>query len=81
MMIGDWELGALYWNCLKGAEGNEQIACEKVKEKYFDVFRDRDLYLFLGTSRQFDGWAKNPFLVIGCFWPPISSPTLFEAAT
>ncbi|MFK2236164.1 hypothetical protein ACIXMR_20585 [Bacteroides fragilis] len=35
LMIEDWELGMLYWNCLAAANGNEQVACEKVKEKYF----------------------------------------------
>jgi len=28
-MIEDWELGALYWNCLKKANGNEQEACQR----------------------------------------------------
>lgn len=78
MMIEDWELGALYWNCLKSAEGDERVACEKVKEKYFDVFRDRDLYLFLGTSRQFDGWAKNPFLVNRMFLASGKQPDTFR---
>jgi hypothetical protein len=32
MMIEDWELGALYRNCLRQAGGDEQVACEKVKE-------------------------------------------------
>ncbi|MDZ7754781.1 hypothetical protein [Rhodohalobacter sp.] len=35
MMIEDWEIGALYWNCLKQAEGNEEIALQKVKRKVF----------------------------------------------
>ena len=30
LMIEDWELGMLYWNCLAAANGNEQVACEKV---------------------------------------------------
>lgn len=36
IMIEDWELGALFWNCLKKAYGNEEIACRQVREKYFD---------------------------------------------
>lgn len=70
LMIEDWELGALYWNCLKKANGNEQIALEKVKDKYSRDFLGRDLYLFLGTTRQFHGWAHNPFVIIGVFYPP-----------
>jgi hypothetical protein len=77
LMIEDWEIGSLYWNCLERAGGDEKVACQKVREKYFDLFRTRDLYFFLGTSRQFDSWARNPFLIIGCFWPPIPNPALF----
>lgn len=71
LMIEDWEIGALYWNCLKGAEGNEEIALEKVREQYESNFiKNKDLYLFLGTTRE---WhmrrAKNPFVIIGVFYP------------
>ncbi|WLE95512.1 MAG: hypothetical protein QTN59_12555 [Candidatus Electrothrix communis] len=70
LMIEDWEIGALYWNCLKHAGGDEQEAIAKVKEKYFDRFSKLDIHLFLGTTKQYHGWAKNPFVVIGVFWPP-----------
>lgn len=43
-MIEDWELGMLYWNCLAAANGNEQVACEKVKEKYFTEWCKKDIY-------------------------------------
>ena len=71
LMIEDWEIGALYWNCLKQAEGKEQIALQKVKEKYDDDFKkNKDIYFFLGTTKQ---WhmrrSKNPFLIIGVFYP------------
>lgn len=70
MMIEDWELGQLYWNCLKAAEGNENIACQKVKEKYFDYMTTKcDLYFFLGTTRVFHKIAPNPFIIIGTFYP------------
>jgi hypothetical protein len=69
MMIEDWEIGQLYWNCVK--KYPEREAVQKVKEKYFNDFaQKRDLYLFLGTTRQFHGWAKNPFVIIGTFHPP-----------
>lgn len=46
LMIEDWELGMLYWNCLKLCNNNEEEACKKVKEKYFDEFIHKDLYFF-----------------------------------
>jgi len=73
LMIEDWEIGMLYWNCLKQAGGNEPEAIEQVKRKYMDEFSRKDLYLFLGTTRQFHGWAKNPFVIIGVFYPPVDS--------
>lgn len=70
LMIEDWEIGALYWNCLR-AEGNETVALEKVREKYEEEFlKEKDLYLFLGTTKE---WhmrrANNPFVIIGIFYP------------
>ncbi|RWX48900.1 hypothetical protein VT99_10455, partial [Candidatus Electrothrix marina] len=70
LMIEDWEIGVLYWNCLKRAGGDEQDAIAKVKEKYFDLFSKLDIHLFLGTTKQYHGWAKNPFVIIGVFYPP-----------
>jgi len=70
LMIEDWEIGQLYWNCLKRAAGDEKTALEQVKNKYLNEFQKKDIYLFLGTARRFHGWAKNPFLIIGVFYPP-----------
>ncbi|MDR3188198.1 MAG: hypothetical protein LBT94_03315 [Prevotellaceae bacterium] len=71
LMIEDWELGQLYWNCLNAANNVEQVACEKVKQKYFDEFvKTKDLYLFLGTTKQFHNVGPDPFIVIGTFYPP-----------
>jgi len=71
LMIEDWEIGALYWNCLKDAEGNEAVALQKVKEQYEDNFKkNKDITFFLGTTRM---WhmrrARNPFVIIGVFYP------------
>jgi hypothetical protein len=71
LMITDWEIGMLYFNCLKNANGNEKIALEKVKEKYFNYFNTRDIYLFLGTTKSNHHRALNPFIIIGVFYPPI----------
>lgn len=71
LMIEDWEIGALYWNCLRAAEGNQAVALEKVRQRYEDEFiKKKDIHLFLGTTRQ---WhmrrSKNPFVIIGVFYP------------
>ena len=31
LMIEDWEIGALYWKCLRGANWKEKIVLEKVR--------------------------------------------------
>ena len=79
LMIEDWEIGALYWSSLKRHEGNETKACEDVKKKYFDDFaKTKDLYLFLGTTREFHLIAPNPFVIIGTFHPKkITQTSLF----
>lgn len=71
LMIEDWEIGALYWNCLRSAEGNECAALEKVKEQYETNFiNNKDLYLFLGTTKEWHRRrANNPFVIIGVFYP------------
>jgi hypothetical protein len=50
MMIEDWEIGALYWNCLRNSTPEEAVA--KVRQMYFENFNQKDLYLFLGTTRE-----------------------------
>lgn len=80
MKIEDWEIGALYWNCLRRNEYDEDAANEQVKEKYWDEFVTKnDLYFFLGTTLQFHSKnAPNPFMIIGVFYPPKSDqPPLF----
>jgi len=70
LMIEDWEIGALYWNSLKRHEDNEAKACADVKAKYLDDFaKTKDLYLFLGTTREFHLIAPNPFVIVGTFHP------------
>ena len=70
MMIEDWEIGALYWRQFD-KRGSEAAAINDVKDKYMnDLVVDRDTHLFLGTTKEWDARASNPFLVIGVFWPP-----------
>lgn len=72
LMIEDWEIGQLYWNCLKAANGDEEIALEKVKYRYWTEFVEgnRDIYLFLGTLMESHRRRyTNPFVIIGVFYP------------
>mgnify|MGYP006990011897 CR=1 FL=1 len=71
MMIEDWEIGQLYWKCLRDSNQDEHRAIEKVIEKYDLEFRkNKEIYLFLGTTKE---WhmrrVKNPFVIIGVFYP------------
>lgn len=72
LMITDWEVGALYWNCLARHGGNETAALNDVRAKYYHSFCEkRDLFFFLGTNyeshyRRFG----NPFMIVGVFYPP-----------
>lgn len=74
MMIEDWEIGQLYWNCLAKHEGDEQKAVNDVKNMYFEnLAKTKDLHLFLGTSKLHHLTAKNPFMIIGTFHPKIEA--------
>ena len=79
LMIEDWEIGQLYWNCLERHEGDENKAVEDVKKKYFDDFaQTKDLYLFLGTSQLHHYVSHNPFMIIGTFHPKkVTQASLF----
>ena len=67
MQVLDWEVGALYWNCLRSANGDEPRALAKVRQKYFDTFLKTDLHFFLGTTQQFHFVAPNPWVIVGVF--------------
>ena len=71
LMIEDWEIGALYFNCLKDADGNVGVALGKVREQYVDNFlKNKDIYLFLGTTLDYHRRRMpNPFVIIGVFYP------------
>ncbi|HVY24021.1 MAG TPA: hypothetical protein VG962_11785 [Steroidobacteraceae bacterium] len=68
--ILDWEIGALYWKCLRSCGNNEEDAIQLVRAKYLDEFSKRDLHLFLGTTQQFHQFGKNPWVIIGVFPVP-----------
>lgn len=75
-MIEDWEIGALYWNCLKTSGGDEEAACEKVRNKYWDDYimsGKHNIMLILGTTEDAHR-RKLPeqFIIIGVVSLPIS---------
>lgn len=67
----DWEVGKLYWNCVKKSEGDESTALQKVKQKCYDYLAvKKDLHFIVGTSfiAHIRKW-ENPFMIIGLFYP------------
>ncbi len=82
MMIEDWEIGALYWNCLAITQGDEIAANELVRQKFVTEFFEKDLHLFVGTTKANHIKAPNPFVIIGVFYPPITQqPGLFDTTS
>ena len=52
----------------------QQLACQKVKQKYFDeMCHKKDIHFFLGTTKKFHNVGPNPFIIIGTFYPPLDS--------
>ena len=77
LMIEDWEIGQLYWNCAH--KHNEDVAIKKVKEKYFDdLAKTKDLHLILGTTLEgHNRKFPNPFVIVGTMYPEHLSQTYF----
>ena len=80
LQIEDWEIGALFWNCLKRCEGDAEEANKLVRQMYFDEFaNNKDLHFFLGSTLQFHRRkAKNPFMIIGVYYPPPNQQLIFS---
>lgn len=70
LKISDWEVGMLYLNCLKTNNGNEQIAKEKVKQKYMDMADKCDIHFYLGTIKGLHLISPNPFIIVGVYAQP-----------
>jgi hypothetical protein len=66
LQVLDWEIGALYNNCLRTADSEVQ-ALSKVRQKYLIDFLKTDLHFFLGTTQQWHQVATNPWVIIGVF--------------
>jgi len=69
MTILDWEFLQLYLT-YRVKKKFSQISAKKKVIEQLEYFRDKkDIYFFLGTTSRFDGWASNPFTIIGIFYP------------
>lgn len=75
LQVLDWEAGALFHNCKVRAGGDEQIALQKVRQKYFDEFTKTDLHFFLGTTLSWHLVAPNPWVIIGVLPIPHETQT------
>lgn len=65
MIIEDWEVMQLY-RSMRDKFGNEEIACAKVRDKFFGEIcsPDKDVHFFVGTTLQYGTW-----LILGAFYP------------
>lgn len=70
MQVLDWEAGALFWKCFRKS-GSEEEALVKVRQRYFEEFVAKDTHFFLGTTQQFHFVGKNPWVIVGVFYPPV----------
>ena len=80
MTILDWEFSQLYLNYRVKAKFSAKEAKSKVIERLKYLNETCEIYFFLGTTNRFDGWANNPFTIIGIFYPkkePFFTPSLF----
>lgn len=70
MMIEDWEVGALFWNCV-GSGATHEEACQKVKHKFLEQIcaPDCDTHFFVGTILS----HPKSWVIIGAFYPKIKT--------
>jgi len=66
MTCEDWELFEAY---RKWSEKyvTEEETWSKIRQRFFDYFKKRDLHFFLGTHSMFPSW-----MIIGTYYPPKS---------
>jgi len=77
LKVEDWELGMLYLNCRRKSTSEEE-AVKKTCEKYNSFIGKSDILFFLGTTLAHHNVSRNPFMIIGVYYPPKEQPTLFS---
>ncbi len=88
LMVEDWEIGQLFWKCLKIHQSKgvdlaaaERLPCADVRTKYFDDFaKTKDLHFYLGTAKTFHLMSPNPFLIIGTFYAKHFVPKMIQTS-
>ena len=84
LQLLDWECGQLFWNCLRRTNKElilaerENEALEKVRQRYWNDFTQKDIHFFLGTLQQFHGLSDTPWNIIGVFYPPHVNQSEFD---
>ena len=68
IILIDWELNELARNVMR-RENDLKVIEEKIKARFFDFMKTRDVYFFMGTHFRFGSW-----LIIGIFYPPHPNP-------
>jgi len=63
IILIDWELNELVRNVMRN-EKDKKIIEEKIKFKFFDFMKTRDLYFLMGTHFRFGTW-----IIIGLLYP------------
>jgi hypothetical protein len=63
IILIDWELNELARNVMRN-EKDKKIIEDKIKTKFFDFMKTRDLYFFMGTHFRLGTW-----IIIGLFYP------------
>jgi hypothetical protein len=63
IILIDWELNELARNLMR-REKDKKIIEDKIKDRFFDFMKTRDLYFFMGTHFRFGTW-----IIIGLFYP------------
>ena len=71
LMVEDWEIGVLYWHCLRPDRTPEE-ACALVKRKLESLAFDKDIHFIVGTTKRNHFRSPNPFVIIGLFYPPFA---------
>jgi hypothetical protein len=62
-LVTDWEVGALYWNCVANYGGRWE---EYLRMKLEGEFRTKDLRFLMGTIHRF----PKEWLIVGLIYPP-----------
>lgn len=63
IILIDWELNELVRNLMRREKDKKNIE-DKIKNKFFDFMKTRDLYFFMGTHFRYGTW-----IIIGLFYP------------